>query len=49
MMLRQMILSMSIQNLKKEDHVWPIMREENPGCEWTKNDEIVGSIFPFLF
>ena len=33
----------------EDDHVWPIMREDDPGCEWTDNDEIVGGSFPFLF
>ena len=34
---------------KVEDHVWPIMREDEPGCEWTENNEIIGGYFPFLF
>ena len=33
----------------EDDHVWPIMREDDPGCEWTDNYEIVGGSFPFLF
>ena len=34
---------------KEDDHVWPIMREDDPGCEWTDNDEIVGGSFSFPF
>ena len=38
-----------LNSKKEDDHVWPIMREDDPGCEWTDNDEIVGGSFPFLF
>ena len=30
-------------------HIWPIERGDNPLCEWTHNDLLVGSCFPFLF
>lgn len=35
--------------MKNNDCVWPIMRDDDPSCEWTENDEIVGGCFPFLF
>ena len=30
-------------------HVWLIEKGDDPLCEWTKNDVLVGSYFPFLF
>ena len=42
-------ISEKVKSVKNNDCVWPIMRDDDPSCEWTENDEIVGGCFPFLF
>ena len=38
-----------LKHEKEEDHVWPMMREDDPGFEWTDNDEIVEWNFSLHF
>ena len=30
-------------------HVWPVEKGDEPLCEWTNNDVLIGGCFPFLF
>ena len=34
---------------EQKEEIWPIMRDDNPMCEFTNNDEIIGGCFPYLF